>query len=379
MPAARFVPWLGIARSKFFDWRRRYGRANEHNALVPRDHWIEPWERSAIIEFYLAHATDGYRRVTFMMLDANVVAVSPATTYRVLSRAGLMRRWNTAPSKKGTGFEQPLQPHEHWHIDIAYLNIRGTFFFLASVLDGYSRFIVAWDIRPRMTEADVEIVLQKAHEKFPDARPRIISDNGPQFIAKDFKEFVRLRGMTHVKTSPYYPQSNGKIERWHKSVKGECIRQKTPLSHGEAKRVVGQYVDYYNTERLHSAIGFIAPRDRLEGNAKKIFDERDRRLNQAREQRKARRQAARARPPTPPLTNDSAPATIPPTGETEAGSAGEHPARDNRPRFRRNVDQEAAPTGRLQPPLDIPKIPPMPQKTQPTDSLNHQKDSSNSR
>ncbi len=93
-----------------------------------------------------------------------------------------------------------------------------------------------------MKEADVEIVLQKAHEFYPEATPRIISDNGPQFIAKDFKEFIRIRGMTHVRTSPYYPQSNGKIERFHQTLKGECIRQKTPLNLDDAKSVVGEYV-----------------------------------------------------------------------------------------------------------------------------------------
>ncbi len=81
-----------------------------------------------------------------------------------------------------------------------------------------------------MTEADIEIILERAKERYPEAKPRIISDNGPQFIAKNFKEFIRVSGMTHVRTSPYYPQSNGKIERWHKSLKAECIRPGTPLS-----------------------------------------------------------------------------------------------------------------------------------------------------
>jgi transposase InsO family protein len=81
-----------------------------------------------------------------------------------------------------------------------------------------------------MTEADVETILQRARERYPDTKPRIISDNGPQFIAKDFKEFIRICGMIHVRTSPYYPQSNGKMERWYKTLKGECIRVKTPLS-----------------------------------------------------------------------------------------------------------------------------------------------------
>ena len=84
--------------------------------------------------------------------------------------------------------------------------------------------IVNWDIRESMTEAHIEIILQGAKEKCPGARLRIISDNGPQFTGKDFNEFIRISGMTHARTSPFYPQSNRKIERWHKSLKGECIR-----------------------------------------------------------------------------------------------------------------------------------------------------------
>ena len=148
-----------------------------------------------------------------MMLDADVVAVSPSSVYRVLSDAGLMERHNTKVSLKGTGFHQLLGPHEYWHVDIAYINIRGTFFFLCSLLDGFSRSIVHWEIRPKMEEGDIETIIQRARERHPGVHPRIISDNGPQFIARDFKEFIRICGMTHVRTSPYYPQSNGQIKR----------------------------------------------------------------------------------------------------------------------------------------------------------------------
>ena len=147
-----------------------------------------------------------------------------------------------------------------------------------------------------MTEADIEIILQRARERFPDARPRIISDNGPQFLAKDFKEFIRISGMTHVKTSPYYPQSNGKIERWHQSIKRECIRPGVPLSLQEARRIVSSYVEHYNTVRLHSAIGYVAPKDKLEGREDEIFAERDRKLEEAREFRRLRRQELRRTP-----------------------------------------------------------------------------------
>ena len=139
----------------------------------------------------------------------------------------------------------------------------GTFYYLCSVLDGHSRFLVHGDLRESMTEAEIEIILQAAREKYPEAKPRIISDNGPQFIARDFQEFIRICGMTHVRTSPYYPQSNGKIERWHPSLKSECIRPGTPLSVEDARRLIQRYVHHYNTVRLHSAIGFVTPQDML--------------------------------------------------------------------------------------------------------------------
>jgi transposase InsO family protein len=227
-----------------------------------------------------------------MMLDADIVAVNPASVWRVLNRAGLLRKWNGKPSKKGSGFEQPAQPHRHWHIDVSHLNVCATFYYLCSILDGYSRFLVHWDLRESMAEADVEVILERAKERYAGVKPRIISDNGPQFIAKDFKEFIRVSGMTHVRTSPYHPQSNGKIERWHKSLKGECIRPGTPLSLDDARLLVKGYVEHYNDVRLNSAIGYITPKDMLAGHQQEIHAERDRKLEAAREQRKNRRQRA---------------------------------------------------------------------------------------
>jgi putative transposase len=288
-----FLLWIGLATSKWHNWKKRYGKANEHNAWVPRDHWLEAHEKKAILDFHQEHPLDGYRRLAFMMLDANVAAVSPSSVYRVLKEAGVLAKHNGKPSLKGTGFVQPLQPHEHWHVDVSYLNIAGTFYFLSSVLDGCSRFIVHWEIRETMKEGEVETIIQRAREKFPGVKPRIISDNGPQFIAKDFKEFIRISGMTHVKTSPYYPQSNGKIERFHRTIKGDCIRTQTPLSLEDALRIVAGYVDYYNGVRLHSAIGYVTPKDKLEGREKGIFAERDRKLEEAREKRRSRREEAR--------------------------------------------------------------------------------------
>jgi transposase InsO family protein len=294
LPAKRLVRWLGIGTSKFHDWKARYGKVNEHNADVPRDFWLENWEKQAILDFERQYPLEGYRRLTFMMNDTDVVAAAPATVYRVLKQAGQIGRQAGQPSAKGKGFHQPDAPHRHWHIDVSYLNIAGTFYFLCSILDGFSRSIVHWEIGEQMTEPEVELVIQRAREKYPDERPRIISDNGPQFIAKDFKEFLRLCSMTHVRTSPYYPQSNGKIERWHRSLKSECIRPGVPLTVDDARRLVENYVTYYNEVRLHSAIGYATPHDRLYGLDGVIQRERDRRLEEARERRRQRRATAKA-------------------------------------------------------------------------------------
>jgi len=299
IPVTRFMPWIGIGRSKYQDWVTRFGKVNEHNAWVPRDHWLTDAEIAAICKFAREHPLEGYRRMTFMMLDADVVACSPASVYRVLKKAGLLAGPTPNVTKKGTGFVQPLKAHQHWHVDVSYLNIAGTFYFLCSILDGYSRAIVHWEIREKMEEIDVETIIQRGREKFPGVTPRIISDNGPQFIAKDFKEFIRIAGMTHVRTSPYYPQSNGKIERFHKTIKGECIRVQVPLSLDDARRIVADYVDHYNTVRLHSAIGYVTPQDKLLGKDAVIFAARDRKLAEARERRKQMRQTRHEQLATP--------------------------------------------------------------------------------
>jgi transposase InsO family protein len=293
LPAKQLLAWLELPKSNFHQWLKRYGTPNAHNGQIPRDGWLADWEKQAILDFHQRFPLEGYRRLAFMMLD-DVVAVSPSSVYRVLKHAGrLDRKWQK-PTKKGTGFVQPLSAHEHWHVDVSYLNLGGTFYYLCSLLDGYSRYIVHWEIRESMTERDVETIVQRGLEKFPGTRPRIISDNGPQFIAKDFKEFVRLTGITHVRTSPYYPQSNGKLERWHGSLKGESFRLSAPATLEEARRVVAAFVTHYNQVRLHSAIGYITPADKLAGLAQIIFDERDSKLEAARRlrigtQRKASR------------------------------------------------------------------------------------------
>ena len=204
--AGRFVGWLGVTASKFYDWRERYGKVNEHNGWVPRDFWLEDWEKQAIIDFHLKNPLEGYRRLTFMMLDADIVAVSPSSVWRVLGQAGLLQKWKGKPSKKGHGLRAAARNRISIGISTFPTSIsaaRSTT--CAACWTATAGSIVHWDLRESMTEAEIEIILEAAKEKYPEAKPRIISDNGPQFIARDFKEFIRISGMTHVRTSPYYP------------------------------------------------------------------------------------------------------------------------------------------------------------------------------
>ncbi len=226
-------------------------------------------------------------------------------------------------------------------MDVSYVNICGTFYYLCGVLDGFSRYVVHWEIRQQMRERDVETILQRAAERFPDARPRIITDNGPQFIARDFKAFICLCGMTHVRTSPFYPQSNGKYERFNRSLKAECIRPQTPLSLQDARRIVGRFVVHYNQVRL-SAVRRMAPKDKLEGRAESILERRREKLEAARRRRKDRKQPART---DQYLTITQRSRRTHVAGETEGSSAGKQLPRDNRSGTRRDVAAGAAQPG----------------------------------
>lgn len=289
----KLLRMIGINKSKFYKWNKHLGKENQHNCNLPKSNWLLPWERESIINYAKIHYSendyflrDGYRRLTYRMLDENIVAVSPSSVYRILKAEGLLNQWNTIKtSSKGNGFKQPDVPHRHWHIDIKYINFHGSFLFLISVLDGYSRYIVHHQVRANMTEFDVQITVQRAKEKFPNEKPRIISDNGGQFISKDFQQFIKFLELTHIKTSVAYPQSNGKLERFHRSISIECLRTNSFISIEDTREIIAKYIDHYNRVRLHSALLYLTPEDFLLGREKEKISLREQKLFQAAKQR----------------------------------------------------------------------------------------------
>lgn len=290
---SKVIRMTGISRNKYYDWQRRLGKGNNHNGQAPKSHWLTPQERQAIIDYARSYISsnsyyikDGYRRIAYCGLDENVFAVSPTSVYRVLSKTGLLNKWKgVRRSGKGSGYRQPAAPHQQWHTDIKYINFQGTFLFFISVMDGYSRYILHHELRKTMTEFDVQITLQRAHEKYPDAKPKVISDNGSQYISKDFQLFLREVGFQHIKTSPFYPQSNGKIERFHRSLEDECVRTNSMINLDDARRQIAKYIEHYNNRRLHSALFYLRPIDFIEGNIDELLRARQEKLDKAAELR----------------------------------------------------------------------------------------------
>lgn len=269
-PVKEALSVLGLPRSTFFSWARLEGggKAERPPATTPKAHHITPEERAAVIAFAREHKELGHKRLAYAMADAGVAAVRPTTVYGILKEAGLIGRWKQPEiTAHKTGFDQPAVPHEQWHTDIAYLNIIGSQYFLISVLDGFSRAIIHHEIRLKMETDDVELVIQRALDTLSrdTPRPRIISDNGSQYVSGQFKVFLRTTGCAHSKARVRHPQSNGKIERWHKTIKGECVRRTALGGLDEARKVIAAYVREYNELRLHSALNYLTPADYLKG------------------------------------------------------------------------------------------------------------------
>jgi putative transposase len=269
IPVKRLLFIIGLSKVKFHRWLKRTGIANRHNGEIPRAHWLTPDEVEKVENFVREHycfndffLRDGYRRITYKMIDLDIVAASPSSVYRILKRANLLNKWNTNKrSLKGTGFKQPSGPHKHWHTDIKYVNFHGTFLFLISVIDGFSRYIVHHELRHNMAGYDVQLAIQAAKDKYPGEKPRIITDNGSQYISKEFKQFIKDIECTHIKTSVNYPQANGKIERFHRSISEECLRIKSPVTVDEFRLYIEDYIIFYNTERLHASLNYLTPED----------------------------------------------------------------------------------------------------------------------
>jgi putative transposase len=281
--------WVGLQRSRYNRWRNTKPATAAPDKLDTCPWELLEEERQAILDYHhemLQHDRRvGYRTLTYEMLDNDVVACSESSVYRTLKHAGRLSSRVIEPSKKGTGFEQPTAIHEHWHIDISYLWEFGHKAYLVTVLDGKSRYILSHSVLTNIETGSIEKVLQKASERFPDARPTLITDNGSQFVSSQFRGLLVDFGFQQRRTSVNYPQANGKMERQFRTTK-ELLRSRSIIDFDDLVDNIDQIVDFYCNSRYHSALGFITPADAFFGREMHIKQLRRRKLDDARYRRK---------------------------------------------------------------------------------------------
>ena len=281
----RILKCLRFPKSLYYEWQKREAE-DRLTDLFPgargSPYAVLEAEKEAVIGYALEHPREGYRRLAWMMVDADVAYVSESSVYRILRDADLLYRWKRS-RRAGTPPPEPTGPNQRWHTDLMYLRVEDSWYFLVTVLDAYSRYVVHWDLLATMTASAVRVVIHDALKK-TGASPEIVTDNGSQFRAKDFKELVRDFELEHIRIRTYHPESNGKVERFHRSTREE-LGEVDLRNLSKAREIIGRWVAFYNTERLHASLNYLPPAEYWAGNPEKRLEERKDKLETARRHR----------------------------------------------------------------------------------------------
>lgn len=281
----RILGRLGLARSTYREWGARAERDTlaDRPTVVPVLDAILPEETAAVVSYALAHPQDGYRRLAWQMVDADVAYLSASSVYRILNDADLLYRWKRG-GRTGAAPPPPTRVHERWHTDLMYLRVGDGWYFLVTVLDAYSRYVVHCELLATMTAADVRYVIQHALE-VTGAHPRVVTDNGTQFRAAEFKDLVRRFGVEHIRIRTYHPESNGLVERFHRSTR-EALGDEALRTLERARALVSEWVQHYNETRLHAGLGYLPPAEYYRGQPAARRRERQEKLERGRSERR---------------------------------------------------------------------------------------------
>jgi transposase InsO family protein len=287
-PLGKILKALGLARAVYYRWQARAttdGLA-DRPAQAPRTAELLPEERQAIVQYAATQPGAGYRRLAWEMVDAAVAAASPSAVYDVLRAAGTLYRPTPEP---GSGRKPPpaTRPDQRWHLDVLYLWVVGRWYFLTTVIDAYSRYIVAWELGWSLTGNAMGLVLQTAVDQTPGATPEVVTDNGPEFVSQDFVRVVKAQELQRIRTRVHHPQSNGRIERYHRTFREEGWAGAQPADYPAAQTLIARWVETYNHTRLHSALNYLTPAEYYRGNPETRLAERQAKLLAARQRRKA--------------------------------------------------------------------------------------------
>ena len=287
-PLSWILSELGLTRSVYYDWLERQKEGTlADRVVVPRSPLAAlPEEVEATVGYAKAQPREGYRRLTWMMIDGDIAYLTPSTVYRILDRYDLLYRWKRPEPGYGRKVPEATYPNEVWHVDLMYLWVRGRWYFLVSVLDSYSRFIVHWELALSMRAQEIAEIIAVALEKVPGKKPRIVRDNGSQFLAKEWREVIRHFELEEIPIRVRHPESNGRIERYHRSVREEAFGDRELEDLYQARDLLRQWVSYYNQERLHSALNYLRPVDYYEGDPEALLAEPKRKMTEAATRRK---------------------------------------------------------------------------------------------
>ncbi len=268
---------LGIPRSSYYRWRRHQPGLGNRERPWNR---ITPAEEDKILAVARESPELSSRQLSAWITDNEGFAVSESTVYRILRREGLVKRQETQPTAAKEYHTKTTRPHQMWATDASYFRVIGWgYYYLVTVLDDYSRFILGWKLQKDMSANSLIEVVQEAVDATGmtdvpvEDRTRLLSDNGAGYVSRAFRDYLSLVGIGHILAAPYHPQTNGKVERYQQSLKREVNQLPYELP-SELERAIAAFVDYYNYRRYHKALGDVTPADVLYGRREHILEHR---------------------------------------------------------------------------------------------------------
>ncbi|MFC1958808.1 IS3 family transposase [Chloroflexota bacterium] len=265
---------LGIPKSSYYRWRQRQFHSGNREKPWNR---ITPYEEDRILAVARESPELSSRQLAAWITDNESFAVSESTVYRILKREGLVKRQETQLTAAKEYHTKTTRPHQMWATDASYFRVVGWgYYYLVTVMDDYSRFILAWKLQKDMSANSLIEVVQKAVDATGmtdvpvEDRTKLLSDNGPGYVSRAFRDYLHLVDIGHILSAPFHPQTNGKVERYQRSLKRE-VNQLPYEAPGQLDKAIADFVDYYNYRRYHKALGDIAPADVLYGRRKQIL------------------------------------------------------------------------------------------------------------
>ena len=268
---------LGIPKSSYYRWRQRQSDSGSRKRPWNR---ITPYEEDKILAVALESPDLSSRQLSAWITDNKGFAVSESTVYRILRREGLVKRQETQLTAAKEYHTKTTGPHQMWATDASYFRVVGWgYYYLVTVMDDYSRFILAWKLQRDMAADSLIEVLQEAvdatgMDEVPvEGRTKLLSDNGPGYVSRAFRDYLHLVGIRHILAAPFHPQTNGKVERYQLSLKREVNQLPYELP-SQLERALADFVDYYNYRRYHKALGNVTPADVLYGRREEILKRR---------------------------------------------------------------------------------------------------------